>query len=201
MINLDKEQAADKLEDRYQDPETGPLRRNPIVAALKETLTLLVMAIVLAWFIYTFVIQTFWIPSGSMEPTIMPGDRVLVAKFYYHFTDLKPGDIFVFPSPETIDGGSPDLIKRIVATPGMVVREVNGKLYINDRLVKEPYTLPDQPGASYGPYRVPKNKLFAMGDNRGNSKDSRWIGPIDRSKVVGRAFFTYWPLNRIGILK
>ncbi len=187
--------------NQLQEPELESSKENPIWAAIKETASLLVMAIVLAWIIYTFVVQTFWIPTGSMERTIMPGDRVLVAKFYYRFREPKPGDIFVFKSPEDIGNSRPDLIKRIVATGGMKIEERNGQLYINNKLQDEPYTLPDRPGADFGPYKVPKNKLFAMGDNRGNSKDSRWIGPINKKAVIGRAFFTYWPPQRFGILR
>lgn len=194
------------MEDRFQETETE-LRDNSLAAALRETLVLLVTAIALAWFIYTFVIQTFWIPSGSMEPTIMPGDRVLVAKFYYRLTEPKRGDIIVFPSPEKIGNSEPDLIKRVIATPGEFIKERNGKVYINDKLLIEPYALPDRPGYGFESYKVPKDKLFVMGDNRANSRDSRFLGPnnsfypVDRDQVVGRAFFTYWPPNRIGILR
>lgn len=187
--------------NQLQESEIETSKENPIWAAIKETASLLLMAVVLAWIIYTFIVQTFWIPTGSMERTIMPGDRVLVAKFYYRFWKPLPGDIFVFKSPEKIGESEPDLIKRVVATSGMIVEEKDGQLYINNKLQDEPYILPDRPDANFGPYKVPKGTLFAMGDNRSNSKDSRWIGPIKKDAVIGRAFFTYWPPQRFGMLR
>ena len=142
-----------------------------------------------------------------MEPTIMPGDRVLVAKFYYRFTNPARGDIIVFPSPEQIGEGNPDLIKRVIGTPGKVMREKDGRVYVNNRPLHETYTLPDRADAKFGPYRVPRGDVFVMGDNRANSRDSRYLGPnntirpINEKNIIGRAFFVYWPPNRIGILR
>jgi len=190
-----------KYDEQLPDSDDEITEEESISSVLKETVILLVTAIALAWFIYTFVLQTFWIPSGSMEPTIQPGDRVLVAKFYYRFFEPKPGDVVVFPTPKKLRNGEPDLIKRIIATEDMEVVEKKGKMFIDGKEISEPYVRPDSNNANYGPFIVPRDKLFVMGDNRANSKDSRFIGPIDDGKVIGKAFFTYWPPNRFGVLK
>lgn len=191
-----------KFEEDIPDIEEEEVAGGKTVSSvLRETVILLLTAIVLAWFIYTFVLQTFWIPSGSMEPTIVPGDRVLVAKFYYRFFDPKPGDVIVFPSPKSLGENEPDLIKRIIARGGMEVVEKNGIMIIDGKKLKESYIRPDNSNADYGPFNVPDKKLFVMGDNRANSKDSRFLGPIEEDTVIGRAFFVYWPPNRIGRLE
>ena len=190
-----------KYDEQFPEPDDETSEEESVSSVLKETVILLVSAIALAWFIYTFVLQTFWIPSGSMEPTIAPGDRVLVAKFYYRFFEPKRGDVIVFPSPKTLENGDPDLIKRVIATEDMEVVEKSGKMFIDGKEINEPYVRPDSNNANYGPFIVPPDKLFIMGDNRANSKDSRFIGPIDDEKIIGKAFFTYWPPSRIGVLR
>ncbi len=190
-----------KNDEQLPEPDDEFNEDESVTSVLKETAILLVTAIGLAWFIYTFVLQTFWIPSGSMEPTIQPGDRVLVVKFYYRFFDPKPGDVIVFPTPKKLENGEPDLIKRVIATEDMEVVERQGKMFIDSKEISEPYVRPDSQNASYGPFIVPDNNLFVMGDNRANSKDSRFIGTVEDDTVIGKAFFTYWPPNRIGVLR
>ncbi|MDP1807990.1 MAG: signal peptidase I [Actinomycetota bacterium] len=175
--------------------------KESFLSFLGELPVLIITAIVVAWLIKTFLVQPFFIPSSSMEPTLLPGDRVLVSKLSYRFGSPQPGNIVVFIAPQIAKGSETDYIKRIMATPGMKVQEINGRMAVNGRPKNEPYTRADNPSASFGPATVPPGKVFVMGDNRGNSRDSRYFGPIDKKSLVGKAFFVYWPPSRMGMLK
>jgi signal peptidase I len=161
-----------------------------------ELAVLLVLAWVLAWGIKSYVVQPFIIPSSSMEPTLMISDRVLVNRFIYRFASAKPGDIVVFVSP---DDGNIDLIKRVVAVGGQTVDIRDGKLYVDGALRVEPFVNTAYPDHydSDAPLKVPAGTVYVMGDNRANSKDSRYIGPQPVSRILGRAFAIYWPLGRL----
>jgi signal peptidase I len=174
-------------------------------------------AVIVALVMKTFVVQAFFIPSGSMEPTLqgspeIAGDRVLVDKVSYRLHPPNRGDIIVFHAPP--DFPSPDvedLIKRVVGLPGDRITFASGKVQINGEPLSEPYlppatqTLAPMEGAGSYPHSctdsdpcvVPPGKLWVMGDNRANSEDSRYIGPIDQELVVGRAFVLVWPFNRV----
>ena len=165
------------------------------------------VAIVLAaaWGIRSFVIEPFEVPSGSMETTIMTGDRVFAEKVSYHFSKPAAGDIVVFSDPQL---PSRVLVKRVIATEGQTVNLVNGSVYIDGVKQSETYTQ----GLSYPlsktasnvsisyPYTIPAGEVWVMGDNRENSSDSRYFGPIDSDSIFGKALVVYWPLNRIGLL-
>lgn len=165
------------------------------------------VAIVLAaaWGIRAFVIEPFEVPSGSMETTIMTGDRVFAEKVSYHFAKPSAGDIVVFSDPQL---PSRVLVKRVIATEGQTVNLVNGSVYVDGVKQVEPYTQ----GESYPlsktasnvnisfPYTVPAGEVWVMGDNRENSSDSRYFGAIDSDSIFGKALVIYWPLNRIGVL-
>jgi signal peptidase I len=145
-----------------------------------------------------FVLEAFYIPSESMVPTLLVGDRVFVNKFVYRFSEPQRGDIVVFQS---VEGGDEDLIKRVVGLPGDHVAVYNGELFVNGEPQEEPYvnaTFPDD--SSYGPTTVPQGHLFVMGDNRANSRDSRYFGPLPIENVEGEAFVTFWPLSRVKLL-
>jgi signal peptidase I len=145
-----------------------------------------------------FVLEAFYIPSESMVPTLLVGDRVFVNKFVYRFSEPQRGDIVVFQS---VEGGDEDLIKRVVGLPGDHVAVYNGELFVNGERQEEPYvyaTFPDD--SSYGPTTVPQGHVFVMGDNRANSRDSRYFGPLPIENVEGEAFVTFWPLSRVKIL-
>jgi signal peptidase I len=164
-----------------------------------DWVVLIAIAFVLALGIKTFIVQPFVIPSGSMEPTIQIGDRVLVNRFVYRFTQPSRGDIVVF---EPWTAGQPDLIKRIVAVGGDTIAMAgDGRFTVNGRRIDEPYLTESnrrtQPGRLL-PYKVPRGTVFVMGDNRNNSGDSRFNGPVAVSAIVGKAFVTYWPLARMG---
>lgn len=164
-----------------------------------EWIVLAGMAFVLALGIKTFVVQPFVIPSGSMEPTIEIGDRVLANRFIYRFNEPGRGDIVVF---EPWQAGQADLIKRVIAVGGeTIAMGGDGRFTINGNPIDEPYLTPanrrTQPGR-FLPMRVPAGSVFVMGDNRNNSGDSRFNGSVPVSRILGKAFVIYWPPARMG---
>ena len=164
-----------------------------------EFLIILLVSFVLVFgFVRPFVVEAFWIPSASMVPTLKYGDRVLVNKFIYRFTEPQRGDIIVFKS---VEGDGQDLIKRVVGVPGDKIAVRGGKLFVNGEPQKEPYVNKKYPDRSfYAPTTVPKDHVFAMGDNRANSQDSRVFGPVPEKNIEGEAFLRFWPPDRIGSL-
>lgn len=168
---------------------------------------LVMVAIVLvgAWLLRAFVVEPFQIPSASMEETIKTGDMVFAEKVSYNFSDPEPGDIVVFSDPQV---PSRTLIKRVIATEGQTVDLRDGKVYVDGVALSEPYTngLPSYPLNTVGnvsityPYTVPKGDVWVMGDNRTNSSDSRYFGPIDKDTVFGKAFVIYWPFEDLALL-
>ena len=159
---------------------------------------LLVAFVVVFGVLRPFIVKSFWIPSESMVPTLEVGDRIFVNRFIYRFFEPERGDIVVFDSLETDD----ELIKRVVAVPGDRVRVSNGKLRVNGDFPDEPYAVPMlfPDGSLFGPTRVPEGEVFVMGDNRPNSHDSRFFGPVPIENVQGEAFFRFWPPSRIGFI-
>jgi signal peptidase I len=162
-----------------------------------EFLVILLISFALVFgFVRPFVVEAFYIPSESMVPTLKVGDRVLVNKFIYRFTEPERGDIIVF---ESVEGGGEELIKRVVGVPGDRIAVRSGKLLVNGEPQNEPYVNDKFPDRSfYAPTNVPKNHVFVMGDNRANSRDSRYFGPVPERKIEGEAFLRFWPLDRIG---
>lgn len=162
----------------------------------RETVETVLWAVVLALIIRAVIVQAFWIPSGSMIPTLLPGDRVLVCKFWYYVQEPKRGQVFVFKYP--VDPKR-DFVKRLIGLPGDVVEIKQGQVLINGKATDEPYvTFPD--AFTMNPVTVPEGHYFAMGDNRPNSQDSRFWGFVPESNVRGPVFLRYWPLNRIGLV-
>lgn len=137
-----------------------------------------------------------------MEDTIKTGDMVFAEKVSYHFSDPEQGDIVVFSDPQV---PSRTLIKRVIATEGQTVDLRDGKVYVDGVALDEPYTdgLPSYPPNTVGtvdisyPYTIPKGDVWVMGDNRTNSSDSRYFGPIDKDTVFGKAFAIYWPVESL----
>ncbi len=193
------------------------------LAFLRELPVLLLVAFILALLIKTFLIQAFYIPSESMEPTLNIGDRVLVNKVVYHLHPPRRGDIIVFedPHPTAQDNRNvlstfwhwltegfgvstnpeKDFIKRVVGLPGDTVAIRHCKVMINGKVLQEPYKHV-RDCREYGPHRVPKDNVFVMGDNRPNSSDSRFaLRDIPEDKIVGRAFVIIWPPSRWQILR
>ena len=176
-----------------------------IIRRFLSFIVCIAVVLVAAWGIRTYVAEPFEVPSASMEATIMTGDRLFAEKVSYHFEDPKAGDIVVFSDPQV---PSRVLVKRVIATEGQVVSMSDGVLYIDGVAQSEPYvtgeTYPLSQTAgnvsiSY-PYIVPEGEVWVMGDNRENSSDSRYFGSIDENTIFGKAVFTYWPINRIGLL-
>lgn len=166
---------------------------------LIETALMIALAFLLAQGIKTFVIQPFVIPTGSMEPTIVSGDRVLAEKISLRFRDVRTGEIVVFDDPT---GRHPQLIKRVIAVEGQTVDIRDGSVVVDGTPLDEPYVhgkVTDQ-GTVPLPITLANDQVWLMGDNRPNSGDSRFMGPIDESMVRGRAFSIYWPVSRISTL-
>ncbi|SJZ63608.1 signal peptidase I [Selenihalanaerobacter shriftii] len=165
-------------------------------AEIKEYLEAVVIAVILSFIIITFIIQAFYIPSGSMRPTLEPGDRIFVNKFIYRFKNPERFDIIVFKYPVN---PRKKFIKRVIGLPGDTVSIDNGTVYVNDRPLKENYTL-DVGYSNYQEVEVPPKHYFVLGDNRNNSEDSRFWGFVPRKNVIGKALVRFWPLSRIGLI-
>ena len=188
-----KDEAPKRGTRRYRRAKKSGARRLAEYAVI-----LLVAFVVVFGFLRPFVVKTYWIPSESMVPTLQVGDRLFVNKLIYLFTKPKRGDIVVFDSLETDD----ELIKRVVAVPGDRVRVRDGVLRVNGDFPEEPYAIPPllPDGSFFGPTRVQEGEVFVMGDNRGNSRDSRFFGPVPVENIEGEAFFMFWPPSRIGLI-
>ncbi len=157
----------------------------------------LVVAFVLAQLVMVGVAQAFQVEQYSMEPTLLPHDRVLVNKLIYRVREPQRGDIVVLRYPR--DPGR-NYIKRIVAVPDDLVEIKSGHLRVNGAAVEEFY-VNGTPSGDYGPETVPAGSFFALGDNRNNSEDSRAFGFLNRAQVVGQAALIYWPPNRVQFLR
>ena len=174
--------------------EPAPERRVSGLRNALEWVVIIVGALLVAFLVKTFLVQAFYIPSGSMLPTLQEQDRVLVNKLSYDLHGVHRGDIVVFESPKG-EGQIKDLIKRVIGLPGERVEARDGKILINGQPIDESYLGPGITTGPLEPQTVPPGHYFVMGDNRGNSKDSRFFGPIPKSLIVGRAFVKVWPLN------
>jgi signal peptidase I len=188
---------ADSLESEPNEIKIKPESKDSFVSFLKELPVLVITAVVIAFVIKWLVVQPFYIPSGSMEPTLVPGDRVLVSKFIYKFVNPKPGDIVVFIAP---NGDGRDFIKRIVATEGDTVEVKEGRLFVNGRLSVGDYKTMPGDYSNFPATKIPTGRVFVMGDNRPNSMDARVFGPVEKSSILGRAFVVYWPLDHMTLL-
>jgi signal peptidase I len=190
-----------------------------------ELVTIIVVAIGLALLIQAFLVKPYRIPSASMEPTLDIGQRVLVNRLGNRFGDPSVGDVIVFHPPAGAESGSGDqcgaqppegqvclketpaeadttFVKRVVAGPGDRIRIQAGHVIRNGKRVTEPYAQRCVGGGCDFPreVRIPAGHWFMMGDNRGDSDDSRFWGPVPRDWIIGKAFATYWPPKRIGLL-
>jgi signal peptidase I len=178
-------------------PEGRPGRRSSReTGGFLEFLVILVVAFALVFgVVRPFVLEAFYIPSESMVPTLLVGDRVFVNKFIYRFTEPERGDVVVF---ESVNGGEEDLIKRIVAVAGDEIEVRNGTLLVNGEEQEERYLNENLPfTGSYEPTEVPEEHVFVMGDNRANSADSRVFGPLPVENIEGEAFMRFWPVPEI----
>ena len=181
------------------DGKTGPThgrkaeRRHLGLRAVGETLFIVAAAFVLALMIQAFVVKSYVIPTPSMVPTLMEGDRVMVNRFIFRFTEPKRGDVIVFQT----DLNKDPLIKRVVGVGGDRIAVRDGRLYLNGEAQVEPELNDPVMLGEFKEVTVPPGEFFMMGDNRNESGDSRVFGPIKRNIILGRAFLRFWPLNRL----
>lgn len=194
----------------------------------REFPLLVLSALLLAILIKTFLIQAFYIPSPSMEPTLVRGDRILVCRVCLHLQDIHRGDVLVFSDPHPPPGpgrgligglihwlgagigvakpGDEDFIKRVGALPGQTWEIRTGVLYVDGRRIDRPYLSPHIDARSFGPQTVPPGMLFMLGDNPLESGDSRFppgegLGYVPISTVIGKAFVRIWPPSRMGWIR
>ena len=234
--------AADSAESDLGDPidieaPADPFQSDPALEALrddarvrgeksdatrafwKELPLLIIVALVVAVVIKTFLVQAFFIPSASMRDTLLEGDRVMVNKLAFRFGEPGHGDVIVFDSPleELSDGenifgailrnigeslglSTPDtaLIKRVIALEGDTIEIRENAVFINGTAIDESYLTRNVRMPDFGPEQIPPDHVFVMGDNRNQSEDSRRFGPIPESSIIGRAFVRVWPPSRWG---
>ncbi len=239
----DRPMAADSAEDAWGDDPaevdapSDPFQLDPTLEALrkdarargektdaarafwKELPLLIIVALVVAVIIKTFLVQAFFIPSASMRDTLLEGDRVMVNKLAFRFGEPGHGDVIVFDSPleELSDGenvlgailrnigeslglSTPDtaLIKRVIALEGDTIEIRDNAVFIDGTAIDESYLTRRVRMPDFGPLQIPPDHVFVMGDNRNQSEDSRRFGPIPESSVIGRAFLRVWPPSRWG---
>src|SRR3990172_6895953 len=185
----------------------------------RELPFLIVVALVVAVIIKTFLVQAFFIPSASMRDTLLEGDRVMVNKLAYRFGEPERGDVIVFDSPlvphdggesvvgsivrnvgEALGISTPDtaLIKRVIAVGGETIEIRGDTLYVDGVALDEPYLREGSRMDAFGPLTIPDGEVFVMGDNRNQSEDSRRFGTISVGDIIGRAFIRVWPPSRWG---
>lgn len=206
----------------HPDQEVAAADEQTWLSFLRELPVLLLVALVLAFLLRTFVVQVFYIPSASMVPTLQEQDRMAVEKITFLFREPQRGEIIVFkgdaaeeigPSgvSEIVTGvgrfvgvvpaDAQDFVKRVIGLPGDTVLIEDGQVFVNGTAIEEPYVVNEDPG-SYGPYEVPSDSLFLMGDNRPGSSDSRGsMGYVPLDHVVGRPVLTIWPPDHMGRLQ
>ncbi|MCP4436258.1 MAG: signal peptidase I [Actinomycetia bacterium] len=181
-------------------PDGGRRRSHSTLRNTVEWVAVIAGAVLIALVVRNFVVQSYQIPSGSMEETLLIGDRVLVNHLSYRLHDINRGDVIVFSRPDTApaDPGDPDdLIKRAIGLPGETIQSIDGVVHIDGKPLDEPYLGPGTATFDIDePVVVPEGEVFVLGDNRGNSEDSRYIGSIPTDTVTGRAFAIIWPLSR-----
>ena len=197
-----------------------------MVRSLAEIPVLIALAVAIVVVVRFLFVQAFYIPSKSMVPQLQVYDKVVVSRLAYRLHPPHRGDIIVFPAPpgapleaQPPHGGSAarrflryvgqrlgltsttdEFIKRVIALPGETVDGHDGHVYINGRLLLEPYLPPGTVTPDFAAVKVPPHELWVMGDNRQNSFDSKYFGPIRQSKIVGRAFLRVWPFDKISFL-
>ncbi|MHB1517061.1 MAG: signal peptidase I [Acidimicrobiales bacterium] len=172
--------------------------------------SIVVAAVLVALGTRAFVAELFYVPSGSMLPTLAIGDRILVDRLSYRLHAIHRGDVVVFSHPPLLRANDADLVKRVIGMPGDVISLIGGRVEIDGRPLAEPWlpapppqTLPSTLKAPFSldhPFRVPAGEYFVMGDNRTNSEDSRYFGPVPGRLIVGEVVLVVWPLDESGWL-
>jgi len=205
--------APDATSDDGASPEQSSTRRS--LGCLLEIVETLVLTLVIYLLIHNFIAQPFEVEQDSMFPTILEHEYVLIDKLSPRFNDYQRGDIVVFQPPEGFEQGGVPFIKRVIGLPGDTITLENGRVFVTPPggspvRLDEPYvvvvdgetapTLPRDAERS-SEWTVPEGQYFVMGDNRPQSQDSRFFGPIEQSAIIGRAWLRYFPLDRIGFME
>lgn len=189
------------LKDTTPVPQTQSAEKSKFWKAAWENTQIVIIALILAFAIRAYIAEPRYIPSDSMFPTLLTGDRLIVEKVSDHFHPPQTGDIIVFEPPVQLQQQGYDrgqaFIKRVIGTPGHVVAVQKGIVYLDNQPLKEDYIL-EPPNYNLLPVKVPYGKLLVMGDNRNNSNDSHVWGFLPETNVIGRAVWRFWPLNRLG---
>jgi signal peptidase I len=179
------------------------MQQNQMIKSTLEFIKTIAIVLVLAFIIKTFFIQTFIIDGQSMEPNFHNGEYLLVDKFSYHITQPKRGDVDIIIPPDDI---SKDYIKRIIGVPGDTVEIKSGKVFINNKEIKEPYLPSNTPTLINGDFKqsqkitLKDNQYYVLGDNRGDSRDSRYIGIIPKENIIGRTLLIAFPFKNAQVI-
>lgn len=162
---------------------------------LKDWIVSILIAVVLAFFIRYFIVELYMVEGPSMRPTLISGERLVVNKFLYRFKEPQRGEVVVFRYPRD---PSRDFIKRVIAIPGDTIEVKDGRVILNGQVLNENYILEKTRG-NYPAATVPKGHIFAMGDNRNNSEDSRFkdVGFVPYELIKGKAMVIFWPFDHI----
>ncbi|MBE6741167.1 MAG: signal peptidase I [Ruminococcaceae bacterium] len=203
----------EKVEDKYICKDCGAEIEVKKSSPLKETLSFLlpiIIALIVAMLLKTFVFANAVVPTGSMLNTIHEGDRIIASRIEYYFNDPERYDIIIFKAPDEVAKGNEKeyYVKRIIGLPGETITIVNGVVYATDKdgntsQLEDEFITACTPTGNFGPYTVPENSYFVMGDNRESSIDSRyWITTnyVDRDLIIGKVKFRYYPFNTFGKL-
>ena len=181
------------------------MTREELIREVKEWANSIIVALILTLIIRTFVVQAFKIPSGSMRPTLLEGDKLFVNKYIYRFDPPHRGDIIVFKYPVDM---KKDFIKRLVGLPGETVEIRDGKITVDGQVLTDPASFGKFYYYNHDPYggpdekvHVPENAYFVLGDNSANSQDSRFWGFVPKKNILGKAVFRWWPPKRIGPIR
>ena len=187
------------MENKIEDNKEKKWNKKSIFKEVRDYVFLILLAFALAFLMNRFVYANAEVPTGSMIPIVQPGDRLIVNRLAYLFDEPDRGDIVMFAYP---DDESENYLKRIIGLPGEKVEIKDGLVYINDsnKPLDEPY-INDPPNGDFGPYNVPDNSYFMLGDNRDESKDARYwdVKYVKKEKIVGKAWLKYYP--QITVLK
>jgi signal peptidase I len=199
-----------------REREIKKSRRDHAAKELKEWVKSIVIAMVLAMVLKSTVIASYMVPTGSMEPTIVPQDRMFGNRFVYYLRKPARGDIVSFTPPASATGSSQQetlpgrlhvpgfgvipYLKRVIGVEGDIARVTQGRVYINGKAMSEPY-IKQPPCYELPPVKVPKDEIFVLGDNRCNSHDSHIWGFLPVKNVQAKVFFRFWPITHIGMLR
>ena len=183
--------------------------KDKILSIFLDFVETIVVSLAIFFVIYIFVAQPHQVNGSSMDPTLQTGEFLLTEKINYRFHEPARGEIIVFRAPSSACVGDRcDYIKRVIGLPGETVKVADGKFYINGELLDESHylapTIMTNPGAFTANEReitLGEDQYFVSGDNRPGSSDSRFWGPIDKKSIIGRAFFAYWPLTKVGLIE